>query len=219
MRAPSHSGQCTRRSLPAPARSPSPRSAAPHRLAERQITREVQRIRSRQQRRACVSLAVIVSSFVIDPPSRSWSLAVSGEGRETQSALLPALRRPAVGRANRKNLAALCLPRRSPVARCYAPAIPPRRIGEDSAARLVVKAKPSGGAPLRCSPLAPALTPALAAALAESPISAGLAAPSERPGLGARTTHDVAYWIEWQSTHARAAREGRAMATEPVTSN
>jgi len=32
---------------------------------------------------------------------------------------------------------------------------------------------------------APALTPALAAALQTSPISAELAAPSERPGLGA----------------------------------
>lgn len=44
---------------------------------------------------------------------------------------------------------------------------------------------PSGRRSLRCSPVAAALTPALAAALTESPISAELAAPSERPALGA----------------------------------
>jgi hypothetical protein len=68
--------------------------------------------------------------------------------------------------------------------------LPAENIGEDSAWRLAVKAEPYGrhSAAFRCPPLrsVAALTAAHAAALEESPISAGLAAPSERPGLGAQ---------------------------------
>src|SRR5262245_51474990 len=66
---------------------------------------------------------------------------------------------------------------------------------------------------------APALTPSRAAALAESPISAELAAPSERPGLGARRVlgiwHTGTGLVAKRTTRDKG--EQRAMATEPVT--
>jgi len=83
-------------------------------------------------------------------------------------------------------LAALRLPRRSPVACAADVRLPAETIGEDSAARLGVKAEPYR------APLPPLLSgrggldAGARGGAAKSPISAGLAALSERPGLGAR---------------------------------
>src|SRR5262249_24958072 len=72
------------------------RQALPHSVAEQQITREVQASNTRNE--WCDAVTCGRHRAV----SFGWqrSALVSIEGRETQSALLPALRRPAVGRAN-----------------------------------------------------------------------------------------------------------------------
>ena len=95
-------------------------------------------------------------------------------------------------------MAALCLPRRSPVARIMPAWLPsahePTRLtlppgGSPS------RPSPAGGAPLRCSPLRASLDVAPRWAVTESTSPAGLAAPTGRPGLGARKHSALGYVV------------------------
>src|SRR5262249_58791665 len=80
-------------------------------------------------------------------------------------------------------------------------------IGEDSALRLVVKAKPFGRRSLRCSPGAAALTPAHAAALKSSPDLGG-AGRAVRAAWTRRSQDvgNVAYW-NWSGSEMNHPRQ------------
>src|SRR5689334_19086236 len=90
-----------------------------------------------------ISLAVVVSSFVIRYLHHVHGLSLSAERavRPSRPSCPPSGVLPSGGQTNWKDLAALRLPRRSPVARAADVRLPAEIVGEDSAARLVVKAK------------------------------------------------------------------------------
>jgi len=77
--------------------------------------------------------------------------------------------------------------------------LPAETIGEDSAARLAVKAMPFGW---RSTSFRASLDACARGGAAESPISAGLAALSERPGLGARPRCPWLALLDVRSVHA-----------------
>jgi hypothetical protein len=95
-------------------------------------------------------------------------------------------------------VAALCPPRRSPASPAATAARhPAETIGEDSAARLAVKAKPyRRHSALLALRSAPALTAALAAALQMSPISAGAGPhrPSRLDSAPCKRAWDRIWW-------------------------
>jgi len=166
-----------------------------HRVTQGQITREVHCVHACQERRDALAIRCHRSISLSCSPTTH----VSVEGRETQSALLPARRRPAVGRANEQERLGRVAPPSALAGRprCLAPAIPPRRSGRKAPCGLSSRPSTSCGAPLRWSALRASLDAGARCGARDIPDLGGTGRAVRAAWTRRSQEHVSSPWIAW----------------------